>query len=105
EWKTFNAWPPKELNQQTWWLNKDHQLLLQKSNVEGKDDYVSDPSNPVPYIDKPSDDRLNEYMATDQRFASRRSDVLYYESNVLQDDITLLGPLTANLYVSLSNTD
>jgi putative CocE/NonD family hydrolase len=105
EWKTFNAWPPKELNQQTWWLNKDHQLLLQKSNIEGKDDYVSDPSNPVPYIDKRSDDRLNEYMAADQRFASGRSDVLYYESDVLSDDITLLGPLTAKLYVSISGTD
>jgi putative CocE/NonD family hydrolase len=105
EWKTFSAWPPKELNQQTWWLNKDHQLLLQKSNIEGKDDYVSDPSNPVPYIDRPSSDRLNEYMAADQTFASRRSDVLYYESEVLSDDITLLGPLTAKLYVSLSGTD
>ncbi len=105
EWKTFNAWPPKELNQQTWWLNKDHQLLLQKATTEGKDEYVSDPANPVPYIDKRSDDRINEYMGADQTFASKRSDVVYYTSDVLQNDITLLGPITANLSVSLSNTD
>jgi putative CocE/NonD family hydrolase len=105
EWKTFNTWPPKEIKQAAWWLNKDHELLLQKGNMEGKDEYVSDPNNPVPYIDKRSDDRLNEYMAADQTFASKRNDVVYYTSDALQNDITLLGPLTANLYVSLSNTD
>ena len=105
KWKTFAAWPPKETKQQTWWLNKDHQLLLQKATTEGNDVYVSDPSNPVPYIDKKSDDRINEYMAADQTFASKRSDVVYYESDVLQNDLTLLGPITANLSVSLSGTD
>ena len=105
EWRTFNSWPPKEIKQVTWWLNKDHQLLLQKSKTEGKDEYVSDPSNPVPYINKRSDDRLNEYMAADQKFATRRNDVVYYESDVLQNDMLLLGPVTANLSVSLSGTD
>ncbi len=105
EWKSFNAWPPKDLQQQTWWLNKDHQLLLQKATTEGKDDYVSDPANPVPYIDKRSDDRINEYLGADQTFASKRSDVLYYTSDVLQNDMTLLGPIKADLSVSLSNTD
>jgi putative CocE/NonD family hydrolase len=105
EWKTFNAWPPKELNKQTWWLNKDHQLLLQKAKTEGKDEYISDPANPVPYIDKRSDDRINEYLGADQTFASKRSDVVYYTSDVLQNDVTLVGPITANLSVSISNTD
>ncbi len=105
EWKTFATWPPKELVKSNWWLNKDHKLLLQKEKTEGKDVYVSDPSNPVPYIDKRSDDRINEYMAADQSFASKRSDVVYYQSDVLQNDMTLLGPITANLYVTLSNTD
>ena len=105
EWKTFVAWPPKETNKQTWWLTKDHHLLLQKGKTEGRDEYVSDPANPVPYIDKKSDDRLNEYMAADQTFASKRSDVVYYESDAMPDDVTLLGPITANLSVSLSNTD
>ncbi len=105
DWKTFTTWPPKEIKQTTWWLTKDHQLLLQKGKTEGKDEYISDPANPVPYIDKRSDDRLNEYMAADQAFASKRSDVLYYESDTLQNDMTLLGPITADLSVSLSSTD
>lgn len=105
EWKTFETWPPKHIKQATWSLDKDHKLLLQKASTSGKDVYVSDPANPVPYIDKRSDDRINEYMAADQTFASKRSDVVYYTSDVLNDDITLLGPVTANLSVSLSGTD
>jgi putative CocE/NonD family hydrolase len=105
EWQTFETWPPKHIKQATWSLDKDHKLLLQKSSTSGKDEYVSDPANPIPYIDKRSDDRINEYMAADQTFASKRSDVVYYTSNVLKDDITLLGPVAANLSVSLSGTD
>ena len=105
QWQTFTAWPPKEIKQTTWWLNKDHQLLLQKSKTEGKEEYISDPADPVPYINKKSKDRINEYMAADQTFASKRNDVVYYESDVLQNDLTLLGAINANLYVSLSGTD
>ena len=105
KWKTFNAWPPKEAVKQTWWLNKDNQLLLQKGKTEGRDVYVSDPASPVPYIDKRSDDRLDEYMAADQTFASQRKDVVYYTSDILQNDMTLAGVVTANLSVSLTGTD
>ena len=105
EWKTFNAWPPKELNKQTWWLNKDHELLLQKAKTEGKDEYVSDPANPVPYIDKRSDDRINEYMGADKVLLQNVVMCCIIQVIVLQNDITLLGPITANLSVSLSNTD
>ena len=105
QWKTFTEWPPKEVQKITWRLSNNHQLLLQKGKEEGKDDYVSDPANPVPYIDERSVDRLDEYMAADQSFASKRPDVVYYISDKLATDITLLGPITADLSVSLSNTD
>jgi putative CocE/NonD family hydrolase len=105
QWKTFDTWPPKNITPVKWWLNKDHQLLLQKGNTEGKDEYVSDPSDPVPYIDKRSDDRINEYLGADQTFASKRKDVVYYESDALQNDVTLVGPVTANLSVGLTGTD
>ena len=44
-------------------------------------------------------------MTDDQRFASRRPDVLTYETEVLENDITLAGPVIADLKVSLSTTD
>lgn len=105
EWKSFETWPPKGLLSQKWLLNNNHQLLWQRGKTTGKDSYVSDPSSPVPYINKRSDDRVNEYMAADQTFASQRSDVLYYQSDSLLNDMSLLGPVNANLWVSLSGTD
>ena len=44
-------------------------------------------------------------MSNDQRFATRRPDVLSYQSDVLDNDVTLGGPVIADLMVSLSNTD
>jgi hypothetical protein len=44
-------------------------------------------------------------MDDDQRFASRRTDVLTFQTPVLTEDLTLAGPVTADLLVSLSSTD
>ena len=105
EWKSFAQWPPKEATPAKWLLNADHQLLLKSSSTKGADEYISDPANPVPYINKKSSDRINEYMSADQTFASQRNDVVYYESDILSNNITLCGPVTANLSVSMSGTD
>jgi putative CocE/NonD family hydrolase len=105
EWKSFAQWPPKEVTPATWLLNENHQLLLKNASTKGADEYISDPANPVPYINKKSNDRLNEYMSADQTFASQRKDVVYYESDILADNITLCGSVTANLFVSTGGTD
>jgi putative CocE/NonD family hydrolase len=44
-------------------------------------------------------------MDDDQRFASRRPDVLTFETGVLDNDLSLAGVVTADLKVSLSTTD
>jgi putative CocE/NonD family hydrolase len=44
-------------------------------------------------------------MVGDQRFASRRTDVLVYETEPLSEDITMTGPLRAELFVSSSSDD
>ena len=44
-------------------------------------------------------------MDDDQRFAATRPDVLVYQTDVLTEDVTLAGPLAANLHVSTSGTD
>lgn len=44
-------------------------------------------------------------MTDDQRFASRRPDVLSFEMNELTEDITLAGPVIADLVASISTTD
>src|SRR5262249_61591061 len=68
------------------------------------DEYVSDPAKPVPYFDKIGFRMLPDYMVADQRFAARRPDVLVYESDVLEHDVRVAGPLVADLHVSTSGT-
>jgi putative CocE/NonD family hydrolase len=44
-------------------------------------------------------------MTDDQRFAARRPDVLVFQTDVLTEDLTLAGPVVADLKVSISGTD
>lgn len=60
------------------------------------DTFTSDPQKPVPYIAHPGTDIDAEYMIDDQRFATRRPDVLVYTSPVLTEDVTLAGPVDAS---------
>ena len=105
QWREYSAWPPKNAESVTWILGNNKILSFKKTSTSGNDQYVSDPSKPVPYINTNKPNRDNEYMIADQRFASQRKDVLSYQSTVLQKDVTLTGPVTADLYVSVSATD
>ncbi len=105
KWKEYSAWPPKNSKSVTWTLTSNKALSFTGETSSGFNQYVSDPSDPVPYLNTNSANRENEYMIADQRFASQRKDVLSYESRVLQNDITLTGPVTADLFVSMSGTD
>jgi putative CocE/NonD family hydrolase len=46
-----------------------------------------------------------EYMTDDQRFASRRPDVLTYQTEVLTAPLTLAGPIEALLQVATTGSD
>ena len=106
QWKEYNTWPPAEAIQATWYLSSNKQLSLTRPKaLKGFDEYVSDPANPVPYMNTMKGSRDNEYMVADQTFASKRSDVLVYESNVLDKNTTLSGPITADLFVTNTGTD
>ena len=106
-WKKFDQWPPKNITARSLYLADNFGLVLDKtpSGKNAYDEYVSDPQKPVPYTSGIHFKRTREYMTDDQRFASRRPDVLTYETEVLENDITLAGPVIADLKVSLSTTD
>ena len=44
-------------------------------------------------------------MTGDQRFASRRTDVLTFQTGILNEDLTLAGVVTADLKASISTSD
>jgi putative CocE/NonD family hydrolase len=106
-WRTFDQWPPKRLDRKGLFFNPDGCLSFYAPSDEGDahDEYVSGPAKPVPYTEAITTDMTHEYMIEDQRFAARRPDVLVYQTDVLEQDITLAGPIVADLRVSTSGTD
>jgi putative CocE/NonD family hydrolase len=66
---------------------------------------VSDPNKPVPFVNYVAQTVPQEYMVSDQRFAAARTDVLTYQTDVLQEDVTIVGPVLPRLFVSTSGTD
>ncbi|MCO4291250.1 CocE/NonD family hydrolase [Solitalea sp. MAHUQ-68] len=105
-WKKFSAWPPAESKEKTLFFHASGKLSFEApKETTAADSYISDPQKPVPYQDGIGMNRTREYMIDDQRFASRRPDVLVYETNTLDTDITLAGPLNANLFITTTGTD
>src|SRR6185312_7318129 len=72
---------------------------------EAFDRYVSDPNKPVPFIAYTALGMPRDYMVGDQRFAATRPDVLVYETEPLEDDLTVAGPVQAELFVASTGTD
>lgn len=106
EWRDFDSWPPKNSSQKNlYFLPGETASFSSPKNQNSYDEYVSDPMNPVPYTDNIHTNRTIEYMIDDQRFASKRPDVMVYQSATLTDNITLTGPLTADLFFSTTGTD
>jgi uncharacterized protein len=106
EWKQFDQWPPKQAQEQPIYLQAGGGLAWTAPAQKGSySEYISDPAHPVPYTEDVHFQRTREYMTDDQRFASRRPDVLTFETPVLEEDLTLAGPVVADLKVSLSSTD
>jgi putative CocE/NonD family hydrolase len=76
------------------------------------DEYVSDPSKPVPYRSRPSQPvgyelplTWPQWLVDDQREASGRPDVLAFTSAVLTEPVKIAGQPIANLIASTSGTD
>ena len=112
-WKQLPQWPPAEMKTRDMFLMADGKLgynkaatnTMGKQTEKGYTQYVSDPMKPVPYTEDVLFERTREYMTDDQRFAARRPDVLVFETDTLTSDLTLAGPVVADLMVSITGTD
>jgi len=106
EWRQFQQWPPADAHDQAIYLGSGGGLDWNAPAKKGDyTEYISDPAHPVPYTEDVHFYRTREYMTDDQRFASRRPDVLSFQTPELKEDLTLAGVVTADLQVSLSSTD
>lgn len=106
-WRRFDAWPPKHVIARTLYFRAGGKLDFKApTDIDGAfDEYVSDPAKPVPYTLEFTTGYPRSYPVHDQRFAASRPDVLVYETEPLEEDLTFAGPLKATLHVSTTGTD
>jgi uncharacterized protein len=105
-WRSFESWPPKAATAKTLYFHGGGKLSFDPpTEANSKDEYVSDPNHPVPFVGYTTDTVPQRYMVDDQRFASYRPDVLVYETEPLTEDVTIAGPISPKLKVASSGTD
>jgi len=105
-WYKLREWPPKEKADKIIFLQPQGRLGWTKPTASNAySEYTSDPAKPVPYTEDVHMGRTSEYMTDDQRFASRRPDVVVFETETLTEDLTLAGTVIADLLVSTTGTD
>jgi putative CocE/NonD family hydrolase len=119
KWERLSAWPagcpsgcaiaPTPL-----YLSAGSKLAFTapKSNDPAFDEYISDPSKPVPYRSRPSQPMgyggeltWSQWLVDDQRESSGRTDVLVFSTDVLKEPVKISGQPMANLMASTSGTD
>ncbi|GAA4320286.1 CocE/NonD family hydrolase [Pontixanthobacter gangjinensis] len=103
QWNDYTEWPPKNTSPKTLYLGGDQSFTEQPTKQEST--FVSDPEKPVSYNDEiKMVFTPREYMTGDQRFAARRPDVLVFETEVLEEDMKITGPIEAMLKVATTGT-
>ncbi len=105
-WRTFDAWPPKQAQDRMLYFQPGGKISFDKPAAGAEfDQFLSDPAHPVPYTEATAPSMTREYMTDDQRFASRRPDVLTYQTDALTAPLTLAGPIQALLQVATTGSD
>ncbi len=104
-WRNLDQWPPQG-EAQTLFLHPNGKLSLSAPPASGGfTDYTADPAKPVPFVGYTTLGMAQEYMVSDQRFASTRPDVLTFVSDVLEQDLIVSGPLKPHLFLESTATD
>jgi putative CocE/NonD family hydrolase len=115
-WRRLNAWPSGcvagcAITPTPLYLSAGLALGFDAPKAGGPafDEYVSDPSKPVPYRPRPvgraGGPAWESWLVSDQREASGRTDVLAFVSGVLKDAVKISGHPVANLVASTSGSD
>ena len=119
QWASFPTWPPHSSAGKTSKPTSSGQLTDQDGRIFLVGDsalgatpgpargvsFLADPNHPVPFMGGTPTDIDKTYMVADQRFASRRPDVLTFTSPVLDDDLVVAGPIEIDLLLETTGTD
>jgi putative CocE/NonD family hydrolase len=119
-WRDEKNFPPANVQMTEYYLRGSGKLSKEPlQSHRSSTTFRFDPSNPVPTIggnlssfaglgeaggfDQRS--RTNTLFAKDQLPLSQRRDVLVFQTEPLEDDVEIIGPITVNLHVSTTAAD
>ena len=108
QWKSYDHWPPEKAEETNLYLHSNQKLSFtppSQNSEHAVNSYTSDPDKPIPFSQEIRTNQGHLWMVEDQRFAARRPDVLVYQSDILDADVTIAGPVIASLFVSTTGTD
>ena len=105
-WRTFDSWPPRAATPKTLYFHSGGKLSFDPpTESSSSDSYLSDPAHPVPFVGYTTNTVPQRYMVDDQRFAAARPDVLVYQTEPLEEDVTIAGPISPKLRIASTGTD
>jgi putative CocE/NonD family hydrolase len=97
-WQTSSAWPPESAESENWCLAPGKILPCEESATAAASTFTADPANPVT-------DPYESFGPHDYRELASRSDVLTFDSDVLDSDLTVAGNAVARVFVSCDCRD
>jgi putative CocE/NonD family hydrolase len=107
EWQTSRHWPvgaPRPI-----YLAENGTATFERPKAAGRDEYVSDPAKPVPFIPRPINmgdaTQWKPWLVKDQRFVSERPDVASWKSAPLEKAVHIMGAPQVDLFASTTGTD
>ena len=120
-WRDLDDWPVPDALSQRWYLRggggageieSDGRLDLEPPGDEPADRYRYDPADPVPTSGGATCcvypgfyPEIVPWGPWDQREVEGRPDVLVYSTALLEEPVTVVGPIRVRLYVSSSAPD
>ncbi len=105
EWRELADWPPAGTRYQRFYLQHGRGLSMNIPSISEPDHYCYDPASPTPSVAGPL--LYGKALPTDNRQLEARPDVLTYTTTPLEQDLEVIGPVQAELFVwsSLEHTD
>ncbi len=107
EWQSSPRWPMG--NAKPIYLAADGVATFDKPATAGKEEYISDPAKPVPFLPRPIDmdnaEQWKPWLIRDQRFVTDRPDVVSWQSAPVTEAVHIMGAPAVDLFAATSGTD
>jgi putative CocE/NonD family hydrolase len=94
-WRDFDSWPPKGYPARRFHLRPDGALSAEPPRESAPDQYHYDPADPTPAVGGVS---MNGGGRADNKALEARADVLTYTTSVLDQDVEVVGEVSAEIW-------